>query len=108
MKIFTVAQIKKWDDYTIFNEPISSIQLMERAAAACFTWLQTYFKINNCYTIFCGTGNNGGDGLAIARMLSLAGNSVKVYILEGEKRSENFSFNLDQIHSILNDIHYIN
>jgi NAD(P)H-hydrate epimerase len=108
MKIFTVAQIKKWDDYTIFNEPISSIQLMERAAAACFTWLQTYFKINHCYTIFCGTGNNGGDGLAIARMLSLTGNSVKVYILEGENRSENFSFNLEQIHSILNDIHYIN
>ena len=108
MKIFTVAQIKKWDDYTIFNEPISSIQLMERAAAACFTWLQTYFKIKQCYTIFCGTGNNGGDGLAIARMLSLAGNSVKVYILEGENRSENFTVNLEQIDSILNNIQYIN
>ena len=108
MKIFSVAQIKKWDDYTIFNEPISSIHLMERAASACFTWLQTYFKKKHYYTIFCGIGNNGGDGLAIARMLLLAGKSVKVYILEGEKRSENFSFNLEQLHLILNDIQYIN
>ena len=54
MKIFSVAQIKKWDDYTIFNEPISSIHLMERAASACFTWLQTYFKKKHSYTIFCG------------------------------------------------------
>lgn len=107
MKIFSVAQIKKWDDYTVFNEPISSIHLMERAASACFTWLQTYFKINQCYTIFCGTGNNGADGLAIARMLLLAGKSVKVYILEGEKRSENFSVNLEKIQSISNNIQYI-
>ena len=108
MKIFSVAQIKKWDDYTIFNEPISSIDLMERAAAACFIWLQTYYKKTPSFTIFCGTGNNGGDGLAIARMLFLAGNSVKVYILEGENRSENFTVNLEQIHSILNNIQYIN
>ena len=107
MKIFSVAQIKKWDDYTIFNEPISSIHLMERAASACFTWLQTYFKINQCYTIFCGTGNNGADGLAIARMLLLAGKSVKVYILESENKVENFSVNLEKIQSISNYIEYI-
>ena len=108
MKIFSVAQIKKWDDYTISNEPISSIHLMERAASTCFTWLQTYFKKKHCYTIFCGTGNNGGDGLAIARMLLLAGNSVKVYILEGEKKSENYSVNLKKIYSISNNIQFIN
>jgi ADP-dependent NAD(P)H-hydrate dehydratase / NAD(P)H-hydrate epimerase len=107
MKIFSVAQIKKWDDYTIFNEPISSIHLMERAASACFTWLQTYFKINQCYTIFCGTGNNGADGLAIARMLLLAGKSVKVYILESENKVENLSVNLEKIQSISNYIEYI-
>ena len=107
MKIFSVAQMRKWDDYTIAYEPISSIDLMERAANACFKWLTDYFKYPQSYTIFCGTGNNGGDGLAVARLLLLTGNSVKIYILEGEQRTQNFTVNLERLESICNDIQFV-
>src|SRR4051812_17408607 len=108
MKIFSAAQIRQWDAYTIEQEPISSIDLMERAAAACFDWLCKKFPGNNRYSIFCGTGNNGGDGLAIARMLLRTGNTVSVYILEGEKRSNDFSENLDRLNTLNAAIQFIN
>ena len=88
MKIFSAAQVRQWDAYTISNEPISSVDLMERAASVCFRWLTNNFENPNTYTFFCGTGNNGGDGLAIARMLLQSGDTVSIFILEGEKRSE--------------------
>ena len=90
MKIFTAALVRQWDAFTIANEPVSSINLMERAATACYDWLTTYLKASTPFVIFCGTGNNGGDGLAIGRMLLQAGHTVSVYILAGEKRSEDF------------------
>ena len=108
MKIFSAAQIRQWDAYTIANEPVSSINLMERAATACFDWLTNNFENPNTYIVFCGTGNNGGDGLAIARMLLLAGDTVMVYILEGEKRSEDFSTNLDRIEPLVTGLQFIN
>ena len=108
MKIFLAAQVRQWDAYTIGHEPVSSINLMERAATACFTWLTSNFKNPNTYIVFCGTGNNGGDGLAIARMLLLAGNTVNVYMLEGEKRSEDFSTNLQRIKLLLASLQFIN
>lgn len=97
MKIFSAAQIRAWDAFTIDNEPISSIELMERAATACFTWLTDRFEHSTKYAVFCGRGNNGGDGLAIARLLLLAGQNVEVYVLQGEKSSEDFTTNLDQL-----------
>ena len=69
MKIFSVAQIKAWDAFTISNEPVKSIDLMERAARACFDWITKNIDNNITLKIFCGKGNNGGDGLAIARHL---------------------------------------
>lgn len=69
-KLFSSAQVRKADAYTIQNEPISSIGLMERAAGACVEWMNTFQDLSNkSVLIFCGPGNNGGDGLAIARML---------------------------------------
>ena len=70
MKILTGPQIKEADKFTIENEPISSIQLMERASAAIAEILK--LKISNYHSILvlAGKGNNGGDGLAIARLLS--------------------------------------
>jgi NAD(P)H-hydrate epimerase len=76
MKIFSAAQIREWDAYTIAHEPITSIDLMERAATMCFDWITNHFKNESEYLVFCGTGNNGGDGLAIARMLLHAGKLV--------------------------------
>ncbi|RRN76236.1 bifunctional ADP-dependent NAD(P)H-hydrate dehydratase/NAD(P)H-hydrate epimerase, partial [Pseudoxanthomonas sp. SGD-10] len=70
LKLLDAAQTGLADAYTIENEPISSIELMERASLAftkTFTERFTDKKLN--ITIFCGKGNNGGDGLAIARLL---------------------------------------
>lgn len=70
MKILSVNQIKEADQYTINKEPIASINLMERAAAACVDWIIARYDISFEFKIICGLGNNGGDGLAIARMLA--------------------------------------
>jgi NAD(P)H-hydrate epimerase len=95
MKILNVRQIRDWDQYTIRHEPISSIDLMERAAKKSVEWLQENNFLNKEFIIFCGKGNNGGDGLAIARMLLQKGNSVSVYILEsGADGSDDFQINL--------------
>ena len=106
MKIFSTEQIRQWDAFTIDNEPITSIDLMERVAAACFTWLTDNFHPTAPFMIFCGTGNNGGDGLAIARMLLLAGHTVDVYILDGTK-SNDFAANLENVNSLLANIQSI-
>ena len=107
MKIFSVEQIQHWDDYTSNHEPIDSIDLMERASYTCFKWLAAKFSSTQSYTIFCGTGNNGGDGLAIARMLLIAKYSVKIFILEGNNRSINFKVNLEKLQKITNNVHFI-
>lgn len=69
MKILSAAQIKDLDAYTIAHEPIASIDLMERAANACVKRLYGLIKHDDAVLVLCGTGNNGGDGLAIARLL---------------------------------------
>jgi len=108
MKIFSAAQIKKWDAFTIANEPVSSIDLMERAATACCKWLiGKNFGLHH-FRIFCGKGNNGGDGLAIARMLIEHDCKVTVYILEfGKAGSDDFQINLTRLHECSTDIHFI-
>ena len=61
MQIFATEQIRAWDEYTIRHEPITSVDLMERAATACYEWLlQNNYK-DHAFTIFCGKGNNGGE-----------------------------------------------
>jgi NAD(P)H-hydrate epimerase len=108
MKIFSAAQIKKWDAYTIANEPIVSIDLMERAATACCKWLIGKNFGQHHFRIFCGKGNNGGDGLAIARMLIEHDCKVTVYILEfGKAGSDDFQINLKRLHECSTDIHFI-
>jgi hydroxyethylthiazole kinase-like uncharacterized protein yjeF len=97
--ILTADQIREWDQYTISHEPISSANLMERAASACYDWLMNNGYQSAKFSVFCGKGNNGGDGLVIARMLSLSGHDVKVYILEfGHKGTEDFQLNLERLH----------
>ena len=97
MKIFSAQQVREWDSYTIKHEPISSIDLMKRAAGECFQWLLQEFSGNNRFMIFCGPGNNGGDGLAIARKLSRAKKEVIVFILAHEKQSDDFIINLERL-----------
>ncbi len=108
MKIFSADQIRKWDQYTIHYEPIASIDLMERAAKKCVQWLLDNFLKAKSFKIICGKGNNGGDGLAIARLLSEKGLNVEVYILEsGKLGTEDFQTNLQRLHIIPVNIRYI-
>lgn len=99
MKLFSAEEIRAWDQYTIQQEPISSIDLMERAAGKCVDWLERNNYTDKPFHIFCGKGNNGGDGLAIARMLSERNQSVTVHILEfGHKGTDDFQANLARLH----------
>ncbi len=99
MKILSAPQIREWDQYTIQHEPISSIELMERAAGECVSWFEENDLLKNGFIIFCGKGNNGGDGLAIARMLSQKESPVSVYILEfGHLGTGDFQINLERLH----------
>ncbi len=82
MKILTASQIREWDAYTIANEPIASLDLMERAAQAFVRCFTDRFVNTRPVVVICGKGNNGGDGLAIARILSEKSFNVKVCILE--------------------------
>lgn len=108
MQIFATEQIRAWDEFTIQHEPIASVDLMERAAAACFDWLQQEGYSNKTFSVYCAKGNNGGDGLAIARMLSQAGQQVVVNILEfGHKGTDDFQTNLARLHESSAEIRFI-
>ncbi len=108
MKIFSASQIKKWDAFTIANEPITSIDLMERASTACYKWLLGKNLGLFHFRIFCGNGNNGGDGLAIARLLKQNNCSVTVYILElGNTGTDDFQVNMQRLQLLSTDIHFI-
>ena len=94
MKILNVEQIRAADAFTIKNEPIESSDLMERAANAFANWFAKNFAKPAEIAIFCGIGNNGGDGLALARLLSLRHFSVAVYIVRfSSKSSADFAIN---------------
>lgn len=99
MKILSAEEIRLWDQYTFKHEPIASIDLMERAAEKCVEWLERNMPYDSRFNIFCGKGNNGGDGLAIARLLAVKNYPVTVYILEfGHKGTEDFQTNLSRLH----------
>ncbi|HDP75374.1 MAG TPA: NAD(P)H-hydrate dehydratase [Bacteroidales bacterium] len=97
MKVFNTSQIKSIDAYTIENEPIESIDLMERAATALFNWFRSKYHKNCRIKIFCGTGNNGGDGLALARLLINSGFNTHIYYLKADAYSTDFLTNLDRL-----------
>jgi NAD(P)H-hydrate epimerase len=89
MKIPTISTARSADAYTIENEPISSVDLMERAATQAYFWLMRNLKSKEVsIKIFCGMGNNGGDGLVLARLLATQDIYAQVFILY---MSENFS-----------------
>jgi len=108
MQIFATEQIRAWDEYTIRHEPIASVDLMERAATACYDWLlQNNYK-GKAFSIFCGKGNNGGDGLVIARLLAQTNHAVTVNILEfGHKGTEDFQINLARLHDTNASIRFV-
>jgi hydroxyethylthiazole kinase-like uncharacterized protein yjeF len=110
LPLLTALQIREADANTIAHEPISSLDLMERAAKAFVGWFINHFpNKEKSITIYCGTGNNGGDGLAIARILEDHHyNALNVKIARfSEKTSDDFNANfnrLKQIHVSLSEI----
>lgn len=96
------SQIREADAYTIAHEPIASIDLMERASKTFVGWFVNHFpEQKKSISIYCGTGNNGGDGLAIARMLDQHGyQKISVKIARFSDRStDDFNMNLDRLRS---------
>ncbi|MBR4390936.1 MAG: NAD(P)H-hydrate dehydratase [Bacteroidales bacterium] len=88
MKVLSTEQIRQADQYTIQNEPISSVDLMERAATKAFEWLMPRIGNDDKISIFCGMGNNGGDGLVLARLFYCKGITSKVFMVRySEKMS---------------------
>lgn len=96
VKILTNSQIKEWDKYTIEKEPISSIDLMERAAQKLTEAIARRWNNQTPIKIFAGPGNNGGDALAVARLLSEKGYHIEAYLFNTTgKLSEDCETNRD-------------
>ena len=102
MKILSAKQLYEADQITINKGDITSLELMERAATNCFQWIHNRLQGGAIpIHVFCGTGNNGGDGLVIARHLKQHGYNVHTYIINcGNKRSEAFLANYDKLKEI--------
>ena len=82
MKLFTTKQIAELDRFTIINEPIADIDLMERAALQITHWIVKRYSTEKKMVFFAGPGNNGGDALAIARQLAGFDYLCEVYLLD--------------------------
>jgi ADP-dependent NAD(P)H-hydrate dehydratase / NAD(P)H-hydrate epimerase len=98
MKLFTCSQISEIDQLTMKLEPISSIYLMERASDQVAWWITQHIDHDSPLWFFAGPGNNGGDALAVARMLALAGYNCTVFLSTfGRKPKEDPAFNLKRL-----------
>ena len=102
MKVLSSKQLYEADEVTIAKQNLSSIDLMERASTQIFRWLDN--KMQGAQVpihIFCGIGNNGGDGLALGRLLIENRYKVETYVVNcSDKRSKNFLINYDRIKNV--------
>ncbi|OFX51548.1 MAG: bifunctional ADP-dependent (S)-NAD(P)H-hydrate dehydratase/NAD(P)H-hydrate epimerase [Bacteroidetes bacterium GWA2_30_7] len=96
MKILNKEQILEADKFTIQNEPVLSIDLMERASEKCCKWIRKNIYFDSKIIIFCGIGNNGGDGLAIARQLKEFKKEVYIFP-DKDNYSEDFKTNFEKL-----------
>lgn len=95
--VLNAEQIREADAYTIAHEPVDNIDLMERAAGRCYDYIAQRYDKQHCFTVFCGTGNNGGDGLVMARLLAQSGYNVRVFTIQtGAGSSDGFRVNLER------------
>ncbi|MCH9659501.1 MAG: NAD(P)H-hydrate dehydratase [Bacteroidetes bacterium] len=102
MNIFSAAQLYEADKITTEKQGIASIDLMERAATQIFNWLHQRMQGAQVpIHIFCGIGNNGGDGLALGRLLIESGYNVTMYVANfTDKRSKCFLINYDRVKNV--------
>lgn len=98
MKIFSAAQIRRCEEATLQNDGITSVELMRRAADACAQHLMRNYPGLRTFYIFAGTGNNGGDGLATAEILTSHGFPCTVFTDGSSGRcSQEFKFYLARL-----------
>ncbi len=108
MKLFSAEQIRQIDAATIKNEPISAIDLVERAGTACCEWITQHYSVQYSFHVFCGMGNNGADGLAVARILLEKGYSVAVHpVAHRSNGNPSFDRNIERLIEAGADIDYI-
>ncbi len=102
MKIFSSEQLYQADATTVEKQNITSEELMERASTQIFNWLHERLQGAPVQIhIFCGIGDNGGDGLVVGRMLIEHGYNTIVYVVNcSDKRSKNFLINYDRIKNV--------
>ena len=102
MKIFSKEQIYEGDKLTSERQNITSTELMERAGTQIFNWM--HMRMQGAQVpvhVFCGIGNNGGDGLVVARHLITHGYNVHTYVINcSDKRSKDFLINYDRIKQV--------
>ncbi|RLD28054.1 MAG: bifunctional ADP-dependent NAD(P)H-hydrate dehydratase/NAD(P)H-hydrate epimerase [Bacteroidetes bacterium] len=105
MKILSKEQIYEADKITVERQNISSADLMERVGTQIFNWLHKRMQGDQVpIYIFCGIGNNGGDGLVLARHLVTHGYNVITYVVNcSDKRSKDFLVNYDKIKNVTKD-----
>ncbi|MEM9325672.1 MAG: NAD(P)H-hydrate dehydratase [Bacteroidota bacterium] len=98
MQILNAEQIRAADQHTIKNEPIASIDLMERASEAFVSKFVEHYTMDKAVAVFSGQGNNGGDGLAIARLLYERGYTVGIWVVGTQgKGTPDFIANYDRL-----------
>ena len=97
MKIFDALRVREIDQYTTIHEPVESIDLMERAATRLTGWYVRHFNTSQRVVIFAGPGNNGGDALAMARMLAERQFRVDCYLLTFGKFSKDCAINRNRL-----------
>ncbi len=113
MKIFEAKKVREADNFTIKNEPITSLDLMERAATCISEWMMHKYDTSKKIAIVLGFGNNGGDGLVVARHLKQQGYSVDCYdvnissnyspdFVVNRKRLEEVNISVQEIDSLPN------
>lgn len=109
MKIFPTASITQLDASTIENESISSIDLMERASLALAEAISERWDTDTPLTAFAGPGNNGGDALAVSRLLAAKGYKLEVYLFNTkDSLSQDCQANKERLAGIPNiDFHEV-
>ena len=109
MKILPTANIRQVDAYTIEHEPVTSIELMERAAKALAEAVVRHWDDREMpVVVFAGPGNNGGDALAVSRLLASEGYThISVYLFNPKDRlSDDCRANRDRLVAEVPDVEF--